>query len=108
MGTFPLERAYYHCQSYGAGAGPRDEALGLSRQALTTGARELVCSAGAVDSFAEAADVVLRKLSGLRVSESTAERPSEVFGRVIGQRLAAGETFGASQPWAWHKDAEGA
>ena len=51
--------------------------------------------------------MVLRKLSGLRVSESTAERPGEVFGRVIGQRLAAGETFGASQPWAWHKDAEG-
>jgi hypothetical protein len=35
---------------------------------------------------------------------STAKRTSEAVGRVIGQRLAAGETFGASQPWAWHKD----
>jgi hypothetical protein len=107
VGTFSLKRAYYHCPSCGAGATPWDEALGLSRQALTPGARELVCIAGAVDSFAEAADVVLRKLSGLRVSESTAERTSEATGHDIGQRLAAGETFGASQPWAWHKDAEG-
>ena len=107
MGTFPLERAYYHCRSCGAGTVPWDEALGLSRQALTPGARELVCIAGAVDSFAEAADVVLRKLAGLRVSESTVERTSEAAGHDIGQRLAAGETFGASQPWAWHKDAEG-
>jgi hypothetical protein len=107
VGTFSLKRAYYHCPSCGAGAIPWDEALGLSRQALTPGARELVCIAGAVDSFAEAADVVLRKLSGLRVSESTAERTSEATGHDIGQRLAAGETFGASQSWAWHKDAEG-
>jgi hypothetical protein len=107
VGDFPLKRAYYHCPSCGAGAIPWDEALGLSRQALTPGARELVCIAGAVDSFAEAADVVLRKLSGLRVSESTAERTSEATGRDIGRRLAAGETFGPSPPWAWHKDAEG-
>ena len=107
VGTFALERAYYHCRSCGAGAVPWDEALGLSRQASTPGARELICIAGAVDSFAEAADVVLRKLAGLRVSESTAERTSEAAGHDIGRRLAPGETFGASDPWSWHKDAEG-
>jgi hypothetical protein len=67
----------------------------------------LVCLAGAVDSFGEAADVVLRKLAALRVSESTVERTSEAAGHDIGERLAAGATFGASTPWAWHKDAEG-
>src|SRR5512135_1072798 len=107
VGTFPLDRAYYHCRSCGAGTVPWDEALGLSRQALTPGARELVGIAGAVDSFAEAADVVLRKLAGLRVSESTVERTSEATGHDIGQRQAAGETFGASLPWSWHTDAEG-
>jgi hypothetical protein len=107
VGTFRLDRAYYHCRSCGAGTVPWDEALGLSRQALTPGARELVCIAGAVDSFAEAADVVLRKLAGLRVSESTVERTSEATGHDIGQRQAAGETFGASAPWSWHTDAEG-
>jgi hypothetical protein len=107
VGDFPLERAYYHCRSCGTGSVPWDEALGLSRQALTPGARELVCIAGAVDSFAEAADVVLKKMAGLRVSESTVERTSEAAGHEIGRRLAAGETFGTKTPWAWHKDAEG-
>src|SRR4051812_8203455 len=107
VGTFPLDRAYYHCRSCGKGMVPWDETLGLSTQALTPGARELVCVAGAVDSFGEAADVVLRKLAGLRVSESTVERTSEAAGDDIGRRSAAGETFGAAEPWTWHKDAEG-
>src|SRR4051812_44943462 len=107
VGDFPLKRAYYHCRCCGAGTVPWDEALGLSRQALTPGARELVCIAGAVDSFAEAADVVLRKLAGLRASESTVQRTSEAAGHDLGRRRAAGETFGAATPWTWHKDAEG-
>jgi hypothetical protein len=107
VGTFPLDRAYYHCRSCGRGTVPWDEALGLSRQALTPGAKELICVAGAVDSFGEAADVVLKKLAALRVSESTVERTSEAAGQDIGRRVAAGETFGAGTPWSWHKDAEG-
>ena len=107
VGTFSLERAYYHCRSCGRGTVPWDDVLDLSRQALTPGACEVVCLAGAVDSFAEAADVVLKKLAGLRVSESTVERTSEAAGQDIGQRLEAGETFGPGTPWPWHKDAEG-
>jgi len=110
VGTFPLERAYYHCRDCrdcGVGAIPWDQTLGLTRQALTPGAREAVGIAGTVDSFGEAADVVLRKLSGLHVSESTAERTCEAVGRDIGRRLAAGETFGAGQSWPWHEDAQG-
>ena len=67
----------------------------------------MICVAGAVDSFGEAAEVVLKKLAGLRVSESTVQRTSEAVGHDIGTRLAAGETFGAAEPWAWHRDAEG-
>ena len=93
VGTFPLDRAYYHCRSCGRGEVPWDEALGLTPQALTPGARELVCIAGSVDSFGEAADVVLRKLAGLKVSESTVERTSEAVGHEIGQRVAAGARF---------------
>ncbi len=74
---------------------------------MTPGARQAVAIAGAVDSFAEAAGVVLKKLSGLHVSESTAQRTGEAVGHDIGQRIAAGETFGASQSWPWHKDADG-
>ena len=106
VGTFALDRAYYHCRACGRGTVPWDEALGLTRQALTPGARELVCIVGAVDSFGEAAEVVLRKTAGLRLSESTVERTSEAVGRDVGRRLADGETFGAATPWPWHKDAE--
>ena len=96
VGTFTLERAYYHCRSWGKGTVPWDEVLDLSRQALTPGASEVICVAGAVDSFGEAAKVVLKKLAGLRVSESTAQRTSEAVGHDIGTHLAAGETFGAA------------
>jgi hypothetical protein len=107
VGTFLLDRAYYHCRSCGKGAVPWDELLGLSPQRLTPGARELICIGGALDSFGEVADVVLSKLAGLRVSESTVERTSEAAGDEIGRRSAAGETFGAAPAWSWHKDADG-
>ena len=107
MGNFALNRAYYHCRDCGTGMVPWDQTLGLTRQALTPGAREAIAVAGSVDSFGEAASVVLKTLSGLRVSESTAQRTCEAIGEDIGQRLAAGETFGASQTWPWHKDAQG-
>ena len=107
VGTFSLERAYYHCPRCGRGTAPWDETLGLDRQALTPGAGEVVCIAGAVDSVAEASTLVLRKMANMYVSESTVQRTSEAAGRDIGSRLAAGETFGAAEPWRWHKDAEG-
>ena len=106
MGTFLLQRAYYHCADCGQGTVPWDEILGLDRQALTPGVSEVICIAGAVDSFAEASTMVLRKMANVHVSESTVQRTSEAVGQDIGGRLAAGETFGASQLWEWHKDAE--
>jgi hypothetical protein len=63
--------------------------------------------AGLLSSFAEAATLSLPKLCGLRVSESTVERATEGTGREVGCRLAAGQTFGHSQAWDWHRDAEG-
>ena len=107
MGTFALKRAYYHCPRCGQGVVPWDEMLGLDRQALTPGVSEVICIAGAVDSFGEASTVVLRKMANVHVSESTVQRTSEAVGQDIGAHLATGETFGASQPWNWHKDAEG-
>jgi hypothetical protein len=107
IGAVALERAYYHCRHCGHGAVPWDEILGLDRTASTPGLCEVVCIAGAVDSFAEASEVVLRKMAGVRISESTVQRASEAVGQDIGRRLAGGETFGAARDWDWHKDAEG-
>ena len=60
--------------------------------------------AGTLGSFAEAAEKVLPKLTGLRVSESTVERTAEALGAVLGKRLTAGTVFGPSEPWTWPKD----
>jgi hypothetical protein len=58
-------------------------------------------------SFADTAQKVLARLSGLRVSESTVQRATEAAGQRVAAAQDAGQTFGAARPWAWHKDAEG-
>ena len=47
---------------------------------LALAAREVVCLAGIQESFGNAADRVLGKLTGLRLSESTVERTTEAAG----------------------------
>src|SRR5262249_45064945 len=54
----------------------------------------------------EAAELVLPKVAGPRLAESTVERAAEATGAGLGRRLARGGTFGAARDWAWH-DAEG-
>jgi hypothetical protein len=66
-----------------------------------------VCLAGIQESFGKAAERTLRKLAGLRLSESTVERTTETAGAKLGQRLQAGEVFGAKQSWEWNRDATG-
>jgi hypothetical protein len=107
LGAIRPGRAYYHCPHCHAGFVPWDTTLRLSAAALTPAAREVVCMAGALSSFAEAACWSLPKLSGLHLAESTVGRATEAAGRDIGARLAAGQTFGRQQAWGWHKDAEG-
>jgi hypothetical protein len=107
LGTIRYERAYYHCPHCHAGLVPWDKTLRLSADALTPAAREVVCLAGILSSFAEGSTSVLPKLTGLRVGESTVERTTEATGRDIGVRLAQGEVFGSRRDWPWHKDAEG-
>lgn len=102
-----MSRAYYHCRHCGRGQAPWDAKLGLSASDLSRGAAQAIALAGVLSSFAEAATKVLPKLTGLRVSESTVERTTERAGQQVGERLAAGVTFGASSPWDWTKDAEG-
>lgn len=107
MGPVRVSRAYYHCRHCGYGQFPRDGQLGLSGCDLSRGAAQAVALAGTLASFAEAATKVLPKLTGLRVSESTVERATERAGQQVGERLAAGETFGPTSLWDWTKDAEG-
>lgn len=107
VGAVRYERAYYYCRHCGHGASPTDAGLHVEQAELTPAARELVALAGTLSGFAEAAEKVLPRLAGIRVSESTAERATEAAGAVAGERLALGEVFGGPGPWRWSKDARG-
>lgn len=107
LGELSVERAYYHCRHCHSGHCPRDARLGLTAADLTPGAEQACALAGALGSFAEAAQRVLPRLAGLRLSESTVERAAERAGRRAGDRLAAGEVFGPARDWDWGRDAEG-
>lgn len=107
LGAVRVTRAYYHCTRCRGGFAPGDAAMRLPEAQLTPAACEVACLAGALSAFAEAAEVTLPKLAGLRLAESTVERAAEAVGAEVGRRLAAGETFGEPRDWAWHKDAEG-
>ena len=82
MGTFVLRRrAYYHCTACrGKGHCPADDAFGLTGNDLTPGAEQLAVLFGTTASFAEAAEKLLPKASGLRLAESTIERATEAAG----------------------------
>lgn len=102
-----VPRAYYHCKHCGHGHFPWDEALSLTGQRYTLGAREVTALAGIQESFGKAAERTLRKLAGIRLSESTVQRLTESAGATLAQMLATGKVFGPACPWSWHKDARG-
>jgi len=102
-----LSRAYYHCAHCQQGHVPWEETLRLSPQRLTLAAREVTTLAGIQESFGKAANRTLRKLAGITVCESTAQRTTEAAGARLGQLLAQGTVFGESSPWVWHRDRNG-
>jgi hypothetical protein len=107
LGPLTIERAYYHCPSCHHGHCRGDVAFGLDHSDLTAGAAELATLAGAVDNFARAADVILPKMSGISLSESTVERTTEAVGAELGRAIEAKAAFDEPAAWDWHKDAEG-
>lgn len=112
LGEFPLKRAYYHCPTCGHGHVPLDNEVGLAASHLTPAAAEVTCLAGVQTSFAQGSEITLRKMCGLRLSESTVERTTESAGERLRALLAAGETFaklpaGEPEPWEWEHDARG-
>jgi hypothetical protein len=107
LGPVCFRRHYYHCAACGKGVCPLDALLGLHAHDRSPTAEELACLAGVQTSFAEAADKVLRRMTGLRLSESTIQRATEDAGHRVAAAQEAGQTFGAAQRWNWHRDAEG-
>jgi hypothetical protein len=67
----------------------------------------VVSIVGLQTSFAQASEVTLWKLCGLKVSESTVERVTEDSGERLKALLEQGETLGDSTPLEWQRDAHG-
>jgi hypothetical protein len=86
---------------------PWDDVLRLTEQRLTPAAQEVTALAGIQESFGKAAERMLPKLAGIKLSESTVERTTEAAGEELGQALEEGRVFGPKQTWDWHKDRTG-
>lgn len=106
LGLIRLQRPYYHCPC-GEGRFPWDERLGLNARGFTPAAQEVVTLAGILVSFAKASADPLRKLSGLRLSESTVQRITEDAGERLRELLEEQVVFGEAVAWDWQRDAQG-
>jgi hypothetical protein len=106
-GAVRVSRAYYYCHRCRQSFIPYDAALGLT-DALSPGLRPLVCLAGTLAPFAAAADDILRRFSGVRLSESTILRTAEGEGERLRAQLKGGRMVKPSpaEP-EWAKAREG-
>jgi hypothetical protein len=88
-GALKIERAYYYCGRCKQSFIPYDDVLGLVDE-ISPGLMPLVCLAGTLLPFADAAEDVLKRFSGVRVSTSTVLRCTEA----AGERLRAQQKEG--------------
>jgi len=106
LGELNLAHPYYHCRCCKSSDRSWSGALRLGDRHLTPAGEEMVTLAGLLSSFGEAADKTLRKLSGMRLSESTVRRTTEDAGERLRDLLDGQTTFQAPQSWDWSRDAE--
>jgi hypothetical protein len=106
-GELHVKRAYYYCHRCHQSFIPYDEVLGLVDE-ISPGLMPLVCLAGTLLPFADAAEDVLKRFSGVRTSTSTVLRCTEA----AGERLRAQQKQGrmvqptqAEPKWTAPRDA---
>lgn len=88
-GALRVRRAYYYCGRCRQSFLPYDAAVGLADE-ISPGLLPLVCLAGTLAPFADAAEDVLRRFAGVRLSASTVLRCTEG----TGERLRAQQKEG--------------
>jgi hypothetical protein len=88
-GELKVRRAYYYCGRCKQSFIPYDDVLGLTDE-ISPGLMPLVCLAGTLLPFVDAAKDILRRFSGVRVSGSTVLRCTEG----AGERLRAQQKEG--------------
>jgi len=106
-GTVRHERAYYHCDHCHHGHFPFDTANGLRRDSLSAGVRPLVCLAGTLAPFRDAAEDVLFRFAGIRLGASTVRRVSEQAGSALAARQQRGDVVVAPPAVPWDFSVEG-
>lgn len=104
-----VARAYYHCAQCRRGHCPFDDANQLRGDHLSRGLRPLVCLAGALVSFRDASDDLLRRFCGLRVSAGVVRLAAEEAGQRLQQQQRQGHIVAPlPQPWDFTLDGRSA
>jgi hypothetical protein len=106
-GAVKVRRAYYYCGRCHQSFLPYDDALGLVDE-ISPGLRPLVCLAGTLAPFADAAQDILKRFSGVRLSASTVLRTTEGEGERLRAQLKDGRMVEPTQAEpGWAKPREG-
>ena len=95
-GVLTVQRAYYYCGRCHQSYVPYDEVLGLDDE-ISPGLRPLVCLAGTLVPFADAAEDVLRRYANVRLSASTVLRCTEAAGERLRAQLKEGRMVQPTQ-----------
>jgi len=95
-GELKVLRAYYYCCRCKQSFLPYDDVLGLVDE-ISPGLMPLVCLAGTLLPFADAAEDVLKRFSGVRVSASTVLRSTEGAGERLRAQLKEGRMVEPTQ-----------
>jgi hypothetical protein len=95
-GDIRIQRAYYYCLRCHQSDIPYDSALGLTDE-ISPGFKPLVCLAGVVAPFGDAAEDILKRFTGVRLSESTVLRTTEGEGERLRAQLKSGRAIQPTQ-----------
>jgi hypothetical protein len=96
-GEVRLQRAYYYCGRCHQSYLPYDEALGLHDE-ISPGLLPLVCLAGTLLPFADAAQDLLQRFTGVRLSASTVLRCTQAQGERLRAQQKQGRMVEPTQP----------
>jgi hypothetical protein len=96
-GEVQLQRAYYYCQRCHQSYCPYDDMLGL-HDGISSGLRPLVCLAGTLLPFADAAEDLLRRYANVRLSASTVLRCTQAAGERLRAQQKEGRMVQPTQP----------
>jgi hypothetical protein len=96
-GELKVRRAYYYCGRCKQSFLPYDDVLGLVDE-ISPGLMPLVCLAGALAPFADAAEDVLKRFAGVRISASTVLRDTEGEGERLRAQQKQGRMVEPTQP----------